>query len=101
MIERMVDQHDEILDKHELKLDNIQQDLVDIKTRLGVKDLTNGQVVSYQKELVKAQELEREERKEMDKFILEQLAKVDDRTWAILVGIIILFLGELVQTVVL
>ena len=101
MIERVVDQHDEILDKHEEKLDNIQQDLVDIKTRLGVKDLTNGQVVEYQKRLVEAQDREREERKEQDAFILSQLDKVDSRTWMILAGIIVIFLGELLQAVVL
>ena len=91
----MVDQHDEILGKHEEKLDNIQQDLVDIKTRLGVKDLTNGQIVDYQKRLVDAQEREREERKEQDAFILSYLDKVDSRTWMILAGIIVIFLGEL------
>lgn len=90
-----------MLDKHDDKIDQIQQDLVDIKTRLGVKDLTNGQIVDYQKGLVEAQAQEREERKEQDALLRSNIEKIDSRTWYILAGIIIIFLGELVQAIAL
>ena len=96
-LDQTLKQHNKVLDKHEDKLDQVQSDIVDIKTRLGIKDITNGNVVKYQEELVKAQEREREERKEQDKFLMERINLIDSRTWAILVGIVILFLGEIVQ----
>ncbi len=90
----MVAHHDHVLETHESKIDNIQRDITDIKTRLGIKDLTNGQVLKYHEDLEQALREEREERK-------EQFDKLDSRIWAILVGIIILFIGELVQAVIL
>ena len=59
--------HEDLIDKHDDKIDNLQRDITDIKVRFGIKDKTNGQVVKYQKDLVDAQELERAERKEADK----------------------------------
>lgn len=90
----MVAHHDHVLETHEAKIDNIQRDITDIKTRLGIKDLTNGQVLKYHEDLEQGLLEERNERK-------EQFDKLDDRIWAILVGIIILFLAQLVQTVIL
>lgn len=80
--------HEELIDEHDSQLDKIQQDVTDIKVRLGIKDLTNGQVVEYQKQLADAIALEREERKTMDE-------KLDNRTWYILTGIIIAILLEI------
>jgi hypothetical protein len=80
--------HEEALEEHDSEICHIRQDLIDIKTRLGIKDLTNGQVVEYQKQLADAIALEREERKAMDE-------KLDDRTWFILTGIIISILIEI------
>lgn len=80
--------HENIIDEHNSEICHIRQDLVDIKTRLGIKDLTNGQVVEYQKQLADAIALEREERKAMDE-------KLDNRTWYILTGIIIAILLEI------
>ena len=80
--------HDELIDEHDSEICHIRQDLIDIKTRLGIKDLTNGQVVEYQKQLADAIALEREERKAMDE-------KLDNRTWFILTGIILSILIEI------
>lgn len=80
--------HEEVIEEHDSEICHIRQDLIDIKTRLGIKDLTNGQVVEYQKQLADAIALEREERKAMDE-------KLDDRTWFILTGIIISILIEI------
>lgn len=93
--------HHEVIDKHEAKIDKIQQDVVDIKTRLGIKDITNGQVLKYHKDLIKAHEDEICNRKEADALLREQINKVENRTWMILVGIIIVFLGQIVQALVL
>ena len=87
-MDQTLKQHDEIIDEHDTEICRIRQDLVDIKTRLGIKDLTNGQVVDYQKRLADAINLEREERKDMDE-------KLDNRTWYILTGIIIAILLEI------
>lgn len=87
-MDQTLKQHDEIIDEHDTEICRIRQDLVDIKTRLGIKDLTNGQVVDYQKQLADAINLEREERKAMDE-------KLDNRTWYILTGIIIAILLEI------
>lgn len=87
-MDQTLKQHDEIIDEHDTEICRIRQDLVDIKTRLGIKDLTNGQVVEYQKQLADAINLEREERKAMDE-------KLDNRTWYILTGIIIAILLEI------
>lgn len=87
--------HEQLIDKHEYKLEDIQQDLTDVKVRLGIKDKTNGQVVEYQKQLVDAQEQERIERKEADKELKEDIKRVDDKTWYILTGVILSILIEI------
>ena len=88
-MDQTLKRHEEVISEHKNELCDIKQDLVDIKTRLGIKDLTNGQVVDYQKQLADALALEREERKAMDE-------KLDNRTWFILTGIIIAILLEIV-----
>ena len=87
--------HEELIDKHEVKLEDIQQDLTDLKVRFGIKDKTNGQVVKYQEELVKAQEDEKAERKEQDRLLMERIDKVDERLWFIVTGIILMVLLEI------
>lgn len=87
-MEQTLKKHEEVIDEHDSEICHIRQDLIDIKTRLGIKDLTNGQVVEYQKQLADALALEREERKVMDE-------KLDNRTWYILTGIIIAILLEI------
>lgn len=87
--------HDELIDKHDGKIERIQQDLTDIKVRLGIKDKTNGQVLQYQQELVEAQELERNERKEADRELKEDIKRLDDKTWYILTGVILVILIDL------
>lgn len=87
--------HEEMIDKHEYKLEDIQQDLIDVKVRLGIKDKTNGQVVLYQEELVKAQEKERDERKEQDAMLMGRIDKLDERLWFIVTGIILMVLLEI------
>lgn len=79
--------HEELIDKHEYKLEDIQQDLTDLKVRLGIKDKTNGQVVEYQKQLMDAQNKEREDRKENDRLLIERIDKIDERIWYLAVGI--------------
>lgn len=91
----MLELHDELIDKHDDKIENIQQDLTDIKVRLGIKDKTNGQVLQYQQELVEAQELERNERKEADKELKEDIKRLDDKTWYILTGVILVILLDI------
>ena len=87
--------HEELIDKHEYKLEDIQQDLTDVKVRLGIKDKTNGQVIQYQQDLVDAQEQERIERKENDAQLREDIKRLDDRTWYILTGVILSILLEI------
>ena len=87
--------HEDLIDKHDDKIDNLQRDVTDIKVRLGIKDKTNGQVIQYQKDLVDAQELERAERKEADKELKEDIKRVDDKTWYILTGVIFSILLEI------
>lgn len=87
--------HEELIDKHEYKLEDIQQDLIDVKVRLGIKDKTNGQVVQYQKDLVDAQEKERIERKEQDALLMSRIDKLDDKIWFIVTGIILMVLLEI------
>ena len=95
MMDETLKHHEELIDKHEYKLEDIQQDLTDLKVRLGIKDKTNGQVVEYQKQLVDAQEQERIERKEADKELKEDIKRVDDKTWYILTGVILSILIEI------
>ena len=80
-------EHEHLIDEHDVRLDKIQNDVTDIKVRLCIKDITNGNVIQYQKDLVKAQEDERAERKEQDRLLLEQIAKIDERLWYLAVGI--------------
>ena len=94
-MDQTLKQHEHMIDTHEDKLENIQQDLTDLKVRLGIKDKTNGQVVQYQKELVKAQEQERAERKEADAQLRDDIKKVDDKVWYVLGAIILMILFEI------
>lgn len=87
--------HDEKIEYHEDKLENIQQDLIDLKVRLGIKDKTNGQVLEYYDNLVEAQELERNERKEADARLREDIKKVDDKIWYVLGAIILMIIFEI------
>ena len=87
--------HEDLIDKHDSRIDNLQRDVTDIKVRLGIKDKTNGQVIKYQKDLVDAQELERAERKEADKELKEDIKRIDDKTWYILTGVILSILMEI------
>lgn len=95
MDHQILELHDELIDKHDDKIESIQQDLTDIKVRLGIKDKTNGQVLQYQQELVEAQELERNERKEADKELKEDIKRLDDKTWYILTGVILVILIDI------
>lgn len=94
-MDQILKSHEEMIDKHEYKLEDIQQDLIDVKVRLGIKDKTNGQVVQYQQDLVDAQEQERAERKEQDAILMDRIDKVDERLWFIVTGIILMVLLEI------
>lgn len=96
-MDQTLKQHEELIDKHEVKLEDIQQDLIDVKVRLGIKDKTNGQVVEYQKTLVEAQERERQERVKGDTQLRDDIKRLDDKTWMILSGVILAILIEIVQ----
>ena len=78
-MEKVLEQHEDMIDRHEDKLEVIQQDLTDIKVRLGIKDKTNGQVLAYQQQLVDANQKEIDDRKEQDALILGLMEKVNDR----------------------
>lgn len=95
MVDQTLKQHEELIDKHDTRLDNIQQDLIDLKVRLGIKDKTNGQVIQYQKDLVEAQEQEKTERKEQDAILMSRIDKVDERLWYIATGVGISILLEI------
>ena len=86
-MDQTLKEHEHLIDEHDVRLDKIQNDVTDIKVRLGLKDISNGNVVKYQEDLVKAQENEREERKEQDRLLLEQIARIDERLWYLAVGI--------------
>ena len=94
-MENTLKAHEEMIDKHEYKLEDIQRDLIDIKVRLGIKDKTNGQVIDYQKQLVDAQENEKKERKDADNQLNDKIDKLDNRTWYILTGVILSILLEI------
>ena len=83
-----------MIDKHEDRLDRIQTDLTDIKVRLGIKDKTNGQVVKYQEQLVENQRIEINERKEHDAQLRQDLAKLDERLWLVVTGILIMIVFD-------
>ena len=91
----VIDKHDDLLDEHDDEICHIRQDLVDIKTRLGIKDLTNGQVQKYQEELIKSIVEEKMERKEQDAILREDIKSVDNKTWYILTGVILSILLEI------
>lgn len=95
MVEQILKTHEEMIDKHEYKLEDIQKDLTDIKVRLGIKDKTNGQVIDYQRQLVDAQEQEKIERKDADALLNNKIDKLDDRTWYILTGVVLSILLEI------
>lgn len=94
-MEKILEQHEDIIDKHEDRLDKIQTDLTDIKVRLGIKDKTNGQVVKYQEQLVANQMMEINERKENDALIRSDIAKLDERLWYIVTGILIVIVFDI------
>jgi len=94
-LEKILEQHEDIIDKHEDRLDKIQTDLTDIKVRLGIKDKTNGQVVKYQEQLVANQMMEINERKENDALIRSDIAKLDERLWYIVTGILIVIVFDI------
>lgn len=95
MVDQTLKEHDEKIERHEYKLENVQQDLADIKVRLGLKDISNGNVIKYQQELVKAQEQERSERKEQDKLLMDMITRIDERIWYLVVGIILSVMLEI------
>lgn len=87
--------HRDMIDKHEYKLEDIQQDLIDIKTRLGIKDMTNGQVVEYQKQMICAIDEEKLERKEQDSILRDDIRFIRNITWMIMVSVIIAIMIEI------
>lgn len=84
-----LEEHDALLNEHEDDIRQIHTDIIDIKTRLGIKDMTNGQVVEYQQELKNRLDEERAERKESDKVLREDIKSVDNKVWFVVTGIII------------
>ena len=93
-MDKILEQHEDMIDKHEDRLDRIQTDLTDIKVRLGIKDKTNGQVVKYQEQLVENQRIEINERKEHDAQLRQDLAKLDERLWLVVTGILIMIVFD-------
>lgn len=94
-MDQTLKEHEHLIDEHDDKLINIQQDITDIKVRLGIKDLTNGQVVEYQKQFVDKLHEEKQERKEQDSLLRDDLRKIDEKTWYIVTGIILMILLEI------
>lgn len=94
-MDQTLKEHSQIIEKHDDRIDHIQRDITDIKVRLGLKDISNGNVLKYQEELVKAQEQEREERKEQDKLLMDLITRIDERIWYLVVGIILSVLLEI------
>ena len=88
-MDQTLKEHSQLIEKHDDRIDHIQRDITDIKVRLGLKDISNGNVLKYQEELVKAQEQEREERKEQDRLLMELISRIDERIWYLVVGIIL------------
>lgn len=99
MTQSTLKHHEELIDKHEVKLEDIQQDLVDIKTAMGIKDLTNGQVVDHQKRLAKAIDDEKAERKEQDKILREDLRGIRTVTWGIMTAVLFAIALEILSIV--
>lgn len=94
-LDQTLKEHRQIIEKHDDRIDHIQRDITDIKIRLGLKDISNGNVLKYQEELVKAQEQEREERKEQDRMLMELISRIDERIWYLVVGIILSVMLEI------
>lgn len=94
-MKKTLEQHEHMIDDHQIKLDSIQQNLIDIKVRLGIKDKTNGQVIKYQEDMVKSQEEERSERKEQDALLRNDIKEVNNRLWALTTGVILLVVLEI------
>ena len=88
-MDQTLKEHSQLIEKHDDRIDHIQRDITDIKVRLGLNDISNGNVLKYQEELVKAQEQEREERKEQDRLLMELISRIDERIWYLVVGIIL------------
>lgn len=97
MVDQTLKKHKEAIQEHDSEICHIRQDLIDIRTRLGIKDLTNGQVVEYQKQLVKVLEDEKLERKEQDNILREDIKDLRSITWMIMTGVILAILIELVS----
>lgn len=97
-MESTIEHHEKMIENHDEDICNIRQDLVDIKTALGIKDLTNGQVREHQEQLAKAIEDEKLERKEHDKFLLDELKSIDTKIWFIVTGIILLGILDIVKS---
>lgn len=109
MVDQTLREHEHMIDEHDIRLETLQSDvntiksdlnnvgtnINDVKVRLGIKDKTNGQVLEYYKQLIDAQEKEREDRKEQDRLLFERLDKVDERIWYLVVGIGISVLLEI------
>lgn len=92
VLDKIIQEHDDQLEEHESDICHIRQDLVDIKTRLGIKDLTNGQVLKYYEQLTQTLDDEKQERKESDKVLREDIKEIDNKLWAIVTGIILMCL---------
>lgn len=109
MVDQTLREHEHMIDEHDIRLETLQSDVTlikndigglktdvnDVKVRLGIKDKTNGQVIEYQKQLVDAQDKEREDRKEQDQKMFDYLSKLDERIWYLAVGIGISVLLEI------
>lgn len=94
-VDQTLKKHEHIIEEHDDRLGKLQNDVTDIKVRLGIKDITNGNVVKYQEDLVRNQEKERQERKEQDAILMSRIDKVDERLWFIVTGIILMVLLEI------
>ncbi len=94
-MDQTLKKHEHIIEEHDDRLGKLQNDVTDIKVRLGIKDITNGNVVKYQEDLVRNQEKERQERKEQDAILMSRIDKVDERLWFIVTGIILMVLLEI------
>ena len=94
-MKKTLEQHEHMIDDHQVKLDSIQQNLIDIKVRLGIKDKTNGQIVKYYDDMVKSQEDERSERKEQDALLRNDIRELSNRLWMLTTGVILMVLLEI------
>ena len=72
---------------HTEDLDSIKNDLRDIRTVLGIKDITNGEIKKRMSELGTVTERE-------DKKLHDRLTSLDNRLWAILIAVLIMILTK-------